>query len=405
MVSEKYEKVICRLCNKSTNIKNTVDICIGLEEEDEESLIICNKCYCDGRCVECNKEIVDKNELFYLIDNLKCIDTCIICLLNKIGKKDHCQCCKCLTNKENINNPLYDNDIKTEYIELKKINDINNKKIILLEKKLELKSNIEDNDLYKKIKELNNNLLESNDKLRNNYNFLKEEINILKNKKSSLKKTNILKRDDENKIYYQNYFKKLLNNNLKPTLSISDLYKKTIVKKAKDKIKNAIRKVNMCLNFIKQLEIKKNYNISIKNLFNKIKNNISNKINIKINDPKNEIEKLFSININSKYNEIDSRSKLGDLFIKENINNKTELKRFIKINNNMFLNSLINNENKIGRFINFSKRIYKLTKYVNIDTIIYCKFLNDIRDISDEMFLNLIIILDKYINNVSSTYK
>jgi hypothetical protein len=49
-------------------------------------------------------------------------------------------------------------------------------------KDLEIKSNIEDNILFKQIKEQNKNLLEFNNKLQNDYKSLNNEITILKNK-------------------------------------------------------------------------------------------------------------------------------------------------------------------------------------------------------------------------------
>jgi hypothetical protein len=384
-------------------------------------VFICDICLGDGNCKKCDKDIENSEELIFLIDEIKCIDTCVICLCEEYMKKT-CKKCKCFVNNEKI-------DVNTipEYIELKKINVTLNNRIISLEnekeiQKLELKSNIEDNVLFKELKE-------SNEKYKKEINSLNEEINIFKNKKDRPSKSNVKKNknkynraekvtlnkclynrfkkeSEENIYYYGNYFNTLLNNNLGPNLSFGTLIKEYEDEKhvknlanAKNKLKKACKKIKIYKHFIDELNIKKEYNRNIKKLYNKIINNIDNTFNVKIDNPKNEIEKFFSINIKSKYDDIDSQSNLGCLFIKENINNKIDLKTYIKNNNNLYLNSLINNENRISRFIAFCKRIYKLNKYISIDTIMYCRFLNDIRDISDDIFLNLIEKVDNYSKN------
>ena len=374
MLSTNFEKVICRLCNEKTFMKDIVNIGIELEEEEDETLIICNKCYSDGRCVECNKEIDDKNELFYLIDKLKCIDTCVICLLDD-GKLNHCKCCK--YKNKNINIKSFE-----EYKELEKNNLILKSQIDKL--KLELNKVLNDNISNKKIKDkpensncINNNVISSVDSI----------------KKKKEKKNNILKNND---IIINRPEKVTLNNCLHNKFKLEYDVKMEILKiNAKNKLKKACKKINICKKFINQLNIKKSYNISLRNLFNKITKNIDNKVEIKINDPKTKIEKLFSDNINYKYKETESQSKLGELFIINNINNKKDLKNHIKVNDNFYLNSLINNEDRISRYIKFSKRLHILNKYLNIDIIIYCKFLNDIRDISEEMFSKLTNLLEK----------
>lgn len=389
------ENVNCYLCKDLYDIDNIMSFL-----DEDKYFYLCDNCLSSSVCNECNNDIENPKELLYLIDNFKSIDICIICLLNQYKKKE-CKICKCFLNKQSINKNI---NIETapEYIKLKQLNDVYNNKIILLEnniKKLELKSNIEDNNLFKKIQE-------SNNKLQNKCNSLNDEIKALKNdpKKSNVdKKKGVVKNVNENGIYYKNYFDSLLNNNLQPTLSFGALVKKVendkILINAKNKLKNAFRKITISNKFIKQLNINKNYNMAIRNLFDKIIKNINSKINIKINNPVNKIEKLFSDNINYKYNEIDSQSKLGKFFIENNINNKKELRNHIKINDNFYLNSLINNEDRVSRYIKFSKRLSILNNYLSIDIIIYCKFLNDIRDISEDMFFKLINKVDNYIKN------
>ncbi len=219
------------------------------------------------------------------------------------------------------------------------------------------------------------------------YRFFKE---IITNKKN---KFNISKKSNPKNKEIKRPQKVTLNNCLYNRFKNDEDNKKK--EKAIYTFKKSVKKIKIINIFAKELNVKRNYNISINNLFNKVKNNLNNKICIKFNNPKNEMENLFSININSKYNEIDSQSKLGGLFVKENINNKSSLKKYIKINDNFYLNSLINNENRISRFINFCKKIYYLNKYLSIDTIIYCRFLNEIRDMSDDMFFDLLNLLSK----------
>lgn len=84
-------------------------------------------------------------------------------------------------NIDIINSPEYIK-LKQDYISLKTINDDNNSRILDLETKLGmLTSNIEDNDLFKKIKTQNNILLQNNKTLNAENEDFKKKLDILEN--------------------------------------------------------------------------------------------------------------------------------------------------------------------------------------------------------------------------------
>lgn len=377
--SEEQYYLICYLCKKEIPHENFFGYTTPEDYEGEEELNFCNDCF--TKCDICDVFIENPDELIYLIDKYNSLNTCIKCLLNKYENAKHCQCCKCLENNNNIN--------INEILENKK------KEFNLYKEEQENKYN----SLYNNFINLKNE--NKTNKIENPIEYSNSKKKIKKNKKSDPEKKKI--RNNKNK------FKSVVNKVLL-LINIDKNCKYLKEQKiqqqkinAKNKlmfhIKNISKKIIIINRFIKELNIKKDYNKSIKKLFDKIIYNINKKINIKIINPKNEIESLFQLNIESKYNEIDSQSKMGELFIKENIKNKTDLKKYIKINDNIYINTLLNNEDRIGRYIKYNKRIYQLNKYINIDTIIYSRFLNDIRDIQDDMFFKLIDMLDKYNKN------
>lgn len=354
-LNENDDGFICYLCK----VKCTYDIHSGYyppeDFESTEELVFCFNCFKSNNCDSCGSDVNNPDELIYLIKKYNNINTCIICLLEQYENIKHCQCCKCLEKNKNIKN--------TDNIDIKSSEEYKHGISSL------------DSDNIKIIKEKKNKSNpKKSDRLKNN------DIVFNKSKKVTL----------NNCLY--NRFKKEYDNKI-------ELLKINAKNKLLFHIKKTSKKIIIAKRFIKELTIKKEFNLQIKNLFNKIKYNIDKKINIKIINPNNKFESLFQINIESKYNEIDSQSKLGGLFIKENIENKNDIKKYIKLNDNLYLNSLLNNENRISRYIEFSKRLYKLNKYVNIDTIIYCKFLNDIRDVSYDVFEKLINKVDKYMKN------
>jgi hypothetical protein len=82
------ENEICYLCNETFYIGNMENFCNNFEE-DEKEIHLCQNCYFSGKCNECNMTIHNINELIYLIDSFKCIDTCTLCLLDEEKKKKY----------------------------------------------------------------------------------------------------------------------------------------------------------------------------------------------------------------------------------------------------------------------------------------------------------------------------
>lgn len=163
-------------------------------------------------------------------------------------KKNHV----CVFNPEDIEHELYDRiykDVKKdiiseinvketqEYIEISKINKKNDEKIKKMEsdiKNMKLNSNIEDNELFKQLKEQNAILSESNKNLQNNYDLLKKDNNKIYKKLFDLenKKEDILQT---------------------PVISKKDI-KETLEKNTEHKINNVIDKIKNNNNLIKDEE-------------------------------------------------------------------------------------------------------------------------------------------------------
>lgn len=106
--------------------------------------------------------------------------------------------------KKNNNNKDFTNSYNIEenqdYIKLKQINDNNNKKILDLESKLEgLTSNIENNILFKQLKEQNALLSENNKTLNNNFNKLNKDFETFKNKQGIPTPSNSYETKNKNK--------------------------------------------------------------------------------------------------------------------------------------------------------------------------------------------------------------
>lgn len=194
-----YNYYICYICKKKDRFDESIGFSHDVYDDDIE-ICICEDCYIE-ECLECGKNLDDEHEIKYLIDNYECMKKCTICLLKQEKEKcnkfeqnqnemDHIldtigcgdkydelleflrflykhkdEFMEFLNMKKNnmTQHVLFDINENPEYIKLKNINNINNKKILELESKIEnLTSAVDDNILFKQVKEKNKVLSEEN---------------------------------------------------------------------------------------------------------------------------------------------------------------------------------------------------------------------------------------------------
>lgn len=125
---------------------------------------------------------------------------------------------------------------------------------------------------------------------------------------------------------------------------------------------------------------------------------IYNKLNKNIIKDSSDSECELDIIIN-KYNmkskkieEYKFLSELGNSFIDNNINDKSQIKNFIKNNKEIIYS--YDTKDKINRFISTCKRVHILSHIIPIDNIVKNKCQTNIRDITNIQFDNLIKLLE-----------
>lgn len=84
--------------------------------------------------------------------------------------------------------------------------------------------------------------------------------------------------------------------------------------------------------------------------------------------------------------------KFGEYIDKNNINDKSQIKDFIEVNKKFIKN--YESKDKYNRFISTSKRIYKLSSYIETNILVNSRTYTKIRDISNNSFDNLLILLE-----------
>jgi hypothetical protein len=95
---------------------------------------------------------------------------------------------------------------------------------------------------------------------------------------------------------------------------------------------------------------------------------------------------------NVKANEYKVLIKIGEYLEKNDINDKSQIKDFIERNKKFIKN--YESKDKYNRFISTSRRIYKIYLYIDIDILINSRCYTKIRDISNNSFDNLLILLE-----------
>lgn len=271
------EKEICYLCNKTFYIGDMENFCNGFDE-DGKDISLCQNCYHSGKCNECDMVIHNINELIYLIDNFKCIDTCTICLLDE-EKRKNINLNKIIENYEQIVKILksYKNtntDPNIDYIDINEeiINynlSIYNKK----EKQIPYYNQIINKCKYEKYFSKAENIV-----VDNNVNTNTDKVGPSK----ELRKTYILYkfRNIVNKVISKNKkddFKNRFINNIH--LFIEN-YNKLLINRKNDKIKKNRIQINN--NKLRYLVNKLILNIRIRKFLIKKENNSPENVNAKV---------------------------------------------------------------------------------------------------------------------------
>lgn len=403
-----------------------------------------NKGLFKGPNIETNKKAKSQN----LIDHSDCI-----LQLDKLYEKIKNQEKEFISYKNKKDNLRYDyNNLENKYIESCKKENILYEEIKILKNKvrgkkvdgnnynynnmdfgedletLYIKENIDTIYMKKKIKyyeyQINgiNNLLKQNNinsliefekyisstTLNNNYSLLNKYDNIITNLNDSEIKIKFQKSKTiemfNNFKCLNNRIKKIKNkiSKLKPgSIIIIKGIKKTIKvknEKTNDKIKRMEQEFNeYCLQQISWAKniIGNNYSddeiIKLLDIYNKLNKDIKRDSS----DSECELDIIVNkFNMKSKKKEeYKFLSELGNSFINNNINDKSQIKKFIKNNKEIIYS--YDTKDKINRFISTCKRIYLLSKIIEINNIINGKCLTNIRDMSNKDFDNLIQLLER----------
>lgn len=131
--------------------------------------------------------------------------------------------------------------------------------------------------------------------------------------------------------------------------------------------------------------------IKLIDIYNKIKNDI-------VKDSSGSECELDTIvnKYNMKTKKIEEYKflvELGNSFINNNINDKSQIKNFIKNNKEIIYS--YDSKDKINRFISTCKRLYYLNQKVDVYNIVKSKCTTAIRDMNNQDFNNLLLLLDK----------
>lgn len=273
-----------------------------------------------------------------------------------------------------INEFLYDNNV-SNFKDLSKIFSLYNNNNTNINKKYDnIFTNIKNSEL--KIKSQKNKLNE----IFNEYNYIDTKIEKIKDKVQSLSIGSTIFINGIKKIY------------------------KGKIEKPIDKIKKMEQEYNeYCqqqISWAKEIigdKYDDNEIIKLLDIYNKLikNNNISNS-----EDSECELDIIVNKYKSVKIQEYEMLSEFGNSFITNNINDKSQIKNFIK--NNKYIIYSYDSKDKINRFISTCKRIYRLSQIIEINNIAKSKCQTNIRDITNIEFENLLKLIDN--NNKKDSF-
>jgi len=370
---EDIEEEICYLCNETFCIGNMNYFCNEFDEDGKE-IYLCQNCYYSGKCDECDMVIHNINDLIYLIDNYKSIDTCTICLLEQQKMK-------------NINNKKVNSYIKPSL--LYKFNNLKNKiqnntlnkdiSIKIKDKTYNFKSN---KNIELKCKTEINNYINNINNFRKKYysKYNKMTDDDIKNLKKQLEE-----KERNNKLFWDNYNKSVLEsknklNNIFNNDPVIEIDKELFNNKYEDRSLSDIYK-----NIISEIDnLEREYNnfIIIETYYNKLKENTN--INSVFKNSNNKINKLFTDYENNRINEYKVLLEIGDLVV----NDKISIQEKKEINS-------INKNSRPARLLKQANRIYILEEFINLKNIALSGISNWLRDTSDDNFNILLSFFNK----------
>jgi hypothetical protein len=423
MAENEYEDTFnCSICGLEKVYHEDI-----LEKSD---IIICDDCNIEGifqeSCSKCDREFSDI-EFEFLINKFNKVIDCVQCLSMDEDKKLELSFYKFkYLNKKTTPNKEEKNDFKYKYEQLtRNVNnllEISNSKNIdefintfseLKEEHRQFVQIIEDNneeltcpeDISRIIKEKNKykskykyilNLLKENDILEYDkfLNFVKNYKNLetFNNINENSIKHDPHHQDDE---YFIEYKHKVYDYKLKKLLEKNKKIKEDTpkIEKLKNININEINSLhinisNSYINILDELDILEKEANEIERvlpIFNKLKNNINFIDTIEEDD--NELSKLFSKLNKDKINEYTTMSNIGEKIIEKNLQDDY-------VNNHIkFFND------RKGRIILKCKRIYLLSKHINIEAIALSGISHFIRDSHINTFNCLLDLLKTHISH------
>lgn len=300
-------------------------------------------------------EIINNNELCSVED--------LIDLIKDSKKyKDKYNYIKSLIKKHNI----IEEDKFFDFLENYKKDNIyyiysnKEKDVKLVTCNQECHTNINDKNIR-----LHNNPIFKYDLLDTDYKHFKNKLNLYK----LLKNCKKLKNNKNN-----------IENKKVSEINVFDLRKN---------VNDLVIKFHNISNDLNEMEKELNELQKIEPIFNKLKNNI-NILDNNIDD-ENEIMKLFSKLKNDKINEYKTMMQIGEKLLDKDIDEN--------LKNNL---SIFNDRN--DRIILKCKRIYLLSKYINIECIALSKISHFIRDSNINTFNCLLNMLHLNINSITSLF-
>lgn len=248
---------------------------------------------------------------------------------------------------------------------------------------------------------INTSILNANNynyiyKKYDNINIILEDVNI--NFQSQKLKINELlnnyKKLDNRIKHFKNKLKLIPIGTIITFNGVKKIYKGKI-EKTIDKIKNMEEEYEeYCqkqISWAKKI-IGDNYSdneiIKLLDIYNKlIKEDKSNS-----SDSECDLDVIVNKYKNIKIQEYEMLTEFGNSFINNNINDKSQIKNFIK--NNKHIIYSYDSKDKINRFISTCKRLYKLSQIIEINNIIKSKCQTNIRDMNNIEFDNLLKLIE-----------
>jgi hypothetical protein len=280
-------------------------------------------------------------------------------------------------------------------------NDIKNidELIYILNMYKKNKSQILNNFYYDNISELVdiqkdkiNTINEQLIKQKDNFKIIMDKLDIIKYKFSKIKPGTIIIINRKKKMfkkneYYLNFIKEKHNNLIFQNKRKNELLINKIKMLEEDFDGYCSQQISWAKNVLGD-KYTDNEIIKLLDVFNKLNKNYTS---IK-SDSEDEIYNIFNEMENNEIQRYTSLFKLGNNFIKNDISDKSQISEIIK-NYKKIIYSY-DSKDKINRFISTSKRMYRLSILITTENIIKSKCMTPIRDMSNEGFDNLLILLE-----------